>query len=535
MPLPISLAHQLAERLAEVRHDGTLPLPAPGRQDPGLGALPRRRPVAIEKLLISTQHAEQRDARQILDDLWETVVVPILPDELYDAERAAPGLPRQPDGPLRDRRPGRRLRADGPQDHRRHLRRHGPPRRRRVQRQGPVEGRPQRGVRRALGRQEHRRRGPGGSLRGAGRLRDRRRASGVGDGRDVRDREGRHGRGSPQLVDEHFDLRPRRVPRGAATCTARSTRRPPRTATSAATTTTSPGSRPARPTRCARPPGSPSWFETEVEMTKTAPHGAEHRGRDAAAGRRPPRRQRAAGQRRGGVPAHGRRRSATGCAGCPTARRARARTGSCGSTRCSARGRSSRSARPATDTYRTLPKLRLRDGERRRRTSCFDNLGYADAAIASYRDVRAAQARRRHPGAHAASRSRLPTPLAPGQRVRRPRVPGAGRAGLRGARARRARARSWPPIPHDQLAVQWDTRLEFAMLEGVSAGVVRRGARRACSSACCASAGTSRRGVELGFHLCYGDETHGHFVVAARARASWSRSRTRWRRASAAR
>ncbi len=51
--------------------------------------------------------------------------------------------------------------ADRPQDHRRHLRRHGPPRRRRVLGQGPVEGGPLRGVRDALGRQERRRRRPG--------------------------------------------------------------------------------------------------------------------------------------------------------------------------------------------------------------------------------------------------------------------------------------------------------------------------------------------------------------------------------------
>ena len=100
------------------------------------------RPVAIEKLLISTQHADSATRQQILDDLWETVVVPILPARPVRRERAAPGVPRQPDGPLRHRRPGRRLRPDGSQDHRRHLRRHGAPRRRRVQRQGPVEGRP---------------------------------------------------------------------------------------------------------------------------------------------------------------------------------------------------------------------------------------------------------------------------------------------------------------------------------------------------------------------------------------------------------
>ena len=64
----------------------------------------------------------------------------------------------QPDRQLRARRPARRLRAHRPQDHRRHLRRHGPPRRRRVQRQGPDQGRPLGRVRGAPRRQEHRRR-----------------------------------------------------------------------------------------------------------------------------------------------------------------------------------------------------------------------------------------------------------------------------------------------------------------------------------------------------------------------------------------
>jgi S-adenosylmethionine synthetase len=86
MPLPISLAHRLAERLAAVRKDGTLGYLRPdGKTQVSVRYLDGR-PVEIEKLLISTQHAEGSEP-QIPDDLWEHVVTPILPSELYDAGR----------------------------------------------------------------------------------------------------------------------------------------------------------------------------------------------------------------------------------------------------------------------------------------------------------------------------------------------------------------------------------------------------------------------------------------------------------------
>ena len=141
MPLPISLAHKLAQRLAAVRKDGTLPYLRPDGKTQVSVRYRDGRPVEIEKLLISTQHKEGAESL-IPDDLWEHVVEPILPRGPLRRREAAQELPRQPDRPLRHRRPGRRRRPDRPQDHRRHLRRHGPPRRRRVLRQGPVEGRP---------------------------------------------------------------------------------------------------------------------------------------------------------------------------------------------------------------------------------------------------------------------------------------------------------------------------------------------------------------------------------------------------------
>ncbi len=82
---------------------------------------------------------------------------------------------RQPDGEVRDRRPARRLRPHRAQDHRRHVRRPRSARRRRVLRQGPVEGRPLGGLHGALHRQEHRGRRARRHLRGPAQLRDRRR------------------------------------------------------------------------------------------------------------------------------------------------------------------------------------------------------------------------------------------------------------------------------------------------------------------------------------------------------------------------
>ena len=74
------------------------------------------------------------------------------------------GLARQPDGQIRDRRPGRRLRPDRAQDHRRHLWRRGAAWRRRFFRQGSDEGRPLGRLCGALSREERRRRGSRRSL-----------------------------------------------------------------------------------------------------------------------------------------------------------------------------------------------------------------------------------------------------------------------------------------------------------------------------------------------------------------------------------
>src|SRR5664279_1662112 len=83
MPMPIHIAHRLAERLAAVRKDGTLGYLGPDGKTQVSVRYAEGRPVSIDKLLISTQHDEGVDSQsQIRPDLWEHVVLPVLASEV---------------------------------------------------------------------------------------------------------------------------------------------------------------------------------------------------------------------------------------------------------------------------------------------------------------------------------------------------------------------------------------------------------------------------------------------------------------------
>jgi S-adenosylmethionine synthetase len=84
MPLPIALAHRLAQQLALVRHDGALEYLRPDGKTQVSVRYVDGVPTAIEKLLISTQHHDSATRDRIRDDLWEHVVLPILPADMYD-------------------------------------------------------------------------------------------------------------------------------------------------------------------------------------------------------------------------------------------------------------------------------------------------------------------------------------------------------------------------------------------------------------------------------------------------------------------
>jgi S-adenosylmethionine synthetase len=86
MPLPISLAHKLAKRLADVRKAEIVPYLRPDGKTQVTVRYVDGRPVEIEKLLISTQHRDGAESL-IKDDLWEHVVEPVLPTDLFDARK----------------------------------------------------------------------------------------------------------------------------------------------------------------------------------------------------------------------------------------------------------------------------------------------------------------------------------------------------------------------------------------------------------------------------------------------------------------
>jgi S-adenosylmethionine synthetase len=97
MPLPIALAHKLARRLAAVRKAGTLDYLRPDGKTQVTVRYVDGRPAAIERILISSQHRAGSEA-VIRDDLWEHVVVPVLPAELYDADALRASLLVNPTG-----------------------------------------------------------------------------------------------------------------------------------------------------------------------------------------------------------------------------------------------------------------------------------------------------------------------------------------------------------------------------------------------------------------------------------------------------
>ena len=191
MPATLYYSHKILEQMAADRHSGAAPFLEPDAKSQVTLRYEGSKPVAATAVVVSTQHGKGYDegAKEAeLHAYVKQVVAEVIPAELLSRRDR---LPHQPDRQLRDRRPRRRRRPDRAQDHRRHLRRRGPARRRRVQRQGPDQGRPLGRLHHPLPRQEHRRRRPRPALHDPARLRDRRVEAAVALCRHPRHRHGR--------------------------------------------------------------------------------------------------------------------------------------------------------------------------------------------------------------------------------------------------------------------------------------------------------------------------------------------------------
>src|SRR5207237_5173308 len=99
MPLPISLAHKLAKRLSEVRKGEVIPYLRPDGKTQVTVRYQNGRPVEVEKILISTQHADGIDCETLIKpDLFEHVLRPVLPADLYDEKKLAKNFLVNPTG-----------------------------------------------------------------------------------------------------------------------------------------------------------------------------------------------------------------------------------------------------------------------------------------------------------------------------------------------------------------------------------------------------------------------------------------------------
>lgn len=163
---------------------------------------------------------------------------------------------------------------------------------------------------------------------------------------------------------------------------------------------------------------------------------------------------------------------------------------------------------PDPAVYAPLPKFKMRPQASAAHLA-FDNPGYADAALASYALFSQLKQDGVIPSNYRFQVS-LPTPLAPvvafmveeEQALVKPAYETAMFAEL---------AKITSGIPHNELAIQWDVAVEFGLLEGVAFASYAH-AKTDIIEQLVQLGNRVPADVELGYHLCYGDAGHKHFV-----------------------
>jgi S-adenosylmethionine synthetase len=88
MPLPIMLAHQLVMKLAELRKSGTIDYLRPDGKSQVTVRYAGDKPVAVDTVVISTQHGPDVSAEQVREDMIERCIVPTIPAALLDRAKA---------------------------------------------------------------------------------------------------------------------------------------------------------------------------------------------------------------------------------------------------------------------------------------------------------------------------------------------------------------------------------------------------------------------------------------------------------------
>ena len=85
MPAPIFYAHRLVERQAKLRKEGTLPWLRPDAKSQVTLRYDQNRPVAIDAVVLSTQHSPQIELAELQDAVLEHIIRPVLPEEWLHA------------------------------------------------------------------------------------------------------------------------------------------------------------------------------------------------------------------------------------------------------------------------------------------------------------------------------------------------------------------------------------------------------------------------------------------------------------------